>query len=261
MRGVILEASAAPPTGLFDLQGWRQAGELGAALLLSVCVGLEREIRQKNAGLRTHTLVGLGAALFMLVSKYGFNDVVRTGLIVADPSRIAAQIVSGIGFLGAGVIFVRKDAVRGLTTAASVWVTAAIGATAGAGLVLLAAETTLVYLVIVEGVLRALSHRMSRSYGMVSALRIRYLDGHGVLRHLLQAVTARGFTIDELSAESLTSRAILGPSAREARADEPVVEVRLRVHGKRPVTELAAVLSEIDDVASVQVGEDPMAAD
>lgn len=253
---MILETSAALPTGLFTGQGWRQAGELGAALLLSVCIGVEREFRQKNAGLRTHTLVGLSAALFVLVSKYGFNDVIRTGMIVLDPSRIAAQIVSGIGFLGAGLIFVRKDAVRGLTTAASVWVTAAIGAAAGAGLVLLAAETTVIYLVIVEGVLRLLSHRMSRSYGSASALQIRYLDGRGVLRCLLQAVTDRGFTVDELSTESLGRRTRQDSGAEDARTAEPMVEVTLRVHGKDPVSELATALSEIDDVASVRVGDD-----
>ena len=97
------------------------------ALLLSGAIGLEREIRQKNAGIGTHILVGVGAALFMLVSKYGFTDVLEKGLIVLDPSRMAAQIVSGIGFLGAGLIFVRRDAVRGLTTAAAIWVTAAVG--------------------------------------------------------------------------------------------------------------------------------------
>jgi len=97
-------------------------------------IGLEREIRQKNAGLRTHTLVGVGAALFVLISKYGFTDVLEPGLVVLDPSRMAAQIVSGVGFLGAGLIFVRRDSVRGLTTAASIWVTAVIGAASGAGL-------------------------------------------------------------------------------------------------------------------------------
>jgi uncharacterized membrane protein YhiD involved in acid resistance len=121
-------AAAARP---LDGQGWRQAGELALALVLSASVGLEREIRQKNAGLRTHTLVGVGAALFMLISKYGFTDVLQPGLIVLDPSRMAAQIVSGVGFLGAGLIFVRRDSVRGLTTAASIWVTATVGCTAG----------------------------------------------------------------------------------------------------------------------------------
>src|SRR3984957_18642868 len=129
-------------------EGWKQVGELGLALLLSACIGLEREIRQKNAGLRTHTLVGLGAALFVLVSKYGFSDVIETGRIILAPSRMAAQIVSGVGFLGAGLIFVRRDSVRGLTTAASIWLTAAIGACDGAGLPILASVTTAVYLVV-----------------------------------------------------------------------------------------------------------------
>jgi putative Mg2+ transporter-C (MgtC) family protein len=95
-----------------NIEGWRQIGELAMAFLLSMLIGVEREIRQKSAGLRTHTLVGVGAALFMLISKYGFNDVLRPGLVELDPSRMAAQIVSGVGFLGAGLIFVRRDSVR-----------------------------------------------------------------------------------------------------------------------------------------------------
>src|SRR6201992_3833296 len=125
----LLAAAVVPNT-----EGWPQAGELGRGLLLSAVIGLEREIRQKSAGLRTHTMVGVGAALFMLISKYGFTDVLRLGLVTLDPSRVAAQIVTGIGFIGAGLIFVRRDSVRGLTTAASVWVTAAVGSAAGASL-------------------------------------------------------------------------------------------------------------------------------
>ena len=108
-------------------QGWLQLGELTLAFVLSALVGIEREIRQKSAGLRTYTLVGVSAALFMLVSKYGFNDVLENGRVMLDPSRVAAQIVSGIGFIGGGVIFMRRDIVRGLTTAASIWLTAALG--------------------------------------------------------------------------------------------------------------------------------------
>ena len=92
------------------------------------------ELRQRSAGPRTHTLVGVGAAAVMLVSKYGFGDVLANGQVVLDPSRVAAQIVSGIGFIGGGLIFVRQDAVRGLTTAAVVWITAAVGMAAGADL-------------------------------------------------------------------------------------------------------------------------------
>src|SRR6204780_1174388 len=155
----IAQAAAARP---LDGQGWRQVGELALALVLSASIGLEREIRQKNAGLRTHTLVGVGAALFMLISKYGFTDVLEPGLVVLDPSRMAAQIVSGVGFLGAGLIFVRRDSVRGLTTAASIWVTAAIGSCAGAGLPILAGVTTAIYLVVAVAY-PAITRRLPRS--------------------------------------------------------------------------------------------------
>src|SRR6202451_265114 len=144
--GDALSQGAAAPA--LNGEGWRQAAELGLALVLSALIGLEREIRQKSAGLRTHTLVGVGAALFMLISKYGFTDVLEPGRVVLDPSRVAAQIVTGVGFLGAGLIFVRRDSVRGLTTAAAGRGTAAIGAAAGAGLPILAAMTTVVYFVV-----------------------------------------------------------------------------------------------------------------
>ena len=95
-------------------QTWLQFGELALALVLSSLIGLEREFRAKSAGLRTHTLVGVAAALIMLVSKYGFGDTIVKYAIVLDPSRVAAQIVSGIGFIGGGLIFVQRDIVRGL---------------------------------------------------------------------------------------------------------------------------------------------------
>lgn len=128
-----------------DGQGLRQFAELGSAFLLSAAVGLEREIRHKSAGLRTYTLVGTTAALFLLVSKYGFMDVLAKELVVLDPSRVAAQIVSGIGFIGAGLIFVQGDRVKGLTTAATVWLVTAVGMACGAGLLLLALAVTLAY--------------------------------------------------------------------------------------------------------------------
>jgi putative Mg2+ transporter-C (MgtC) family protein len=93
-------------------QSWLQLSELALAFVLSALIGLEREIRQKSAGLRTYTLVGVSSALIMLVSKYGFTDVLENGRVVLDPSRVAAQIVSGIGFIGGGVIFVRRPCAR-----------------------------------------------------------------------------------------------------------------------------------------------------
>ena len=119
-------------------QGSRHLIELFAAFGLTTLVGLERTIQGKVAGLRTQTIVGTSAALILLISKYGFGDVLKPGAVELDPSRIAAQIVSGIGFLGAGIIITRRGAVHGLTTAAAVWESAAIGMAAGAGLLALA---------------------------------------------------------------------------------------------------------------------------
>ena len=103
------------------------AGALGAL------IGLEREKRFKEAGLRTHFLVAIGSAVFMLVSKYAFNDIIGED-IVLDPSRVAAAIPSGIGFLGAGMILVQRTSIQGLTTAAGIWATAGIGLAIGAGM-------------------------------------------------------------------------------------------------------------------------------
>jgi putative Mg2+ transporter-C (MgtC) family protein len=129
-------------------QGFKQLIELGAAFLLSAAIGFEREARHKSAGLRTYTLVGTTAALFLLISKYGFMDVLANNRVVLDPSRVAAQIVTGIGFIGAGLIFVQGDRVKGLTTAATVWLVTAVGMACGAGLPLLALAVTLAYFVV-----------------------------------------------------------------------------------------------------------------
>ena len=120
------------------------------AALLGGAVGLEREYREKAAGFRTHFLVALGSALFMIISAYGFQDALVTAEHRLDVSRIAAQVVSGIGFIGAGTIIFQKNAVRGLTTAASIWVTAAIGLSCGAGMYPLAAAATLLVLLGLE---------------------------------------------------------------------------------------------------------------
>lgn len=103
--------------------------------MLGVLIGLEREYRAKEAGYRTHFLVALGSALIMIVSQYGFRDVFQLGDNVRfDPARLAAQVVTGIGFIGAGTIILQKQVVRGLTTAAGIWATAGIGLAVGAGM-------------------------------------------------------------------------------------------------------------------------------
>src|SRR6266568_2700400 len=132
---------------------------LGLALLLGALVGLERERGERTAGLRTHALVALGSCLIMIVSAFGFADILGTHNVVLDPSRIAAQVVSGIGFLGAGTILLRKEIVKGLTTAAAIWVVAAIGLACGAGLLVEAVLTT-VFTIAVLTLLNPLRRRL-----------------------------------------------------------------------------------------------------
>lgn len=121
------------------------------AAILGGAIGLEREYRAKEAGIRTHVLVALGSALFMILSLHGVDSVLATTVKTSfDPSRIASQVVTGIGFIGAGTIIFQKHVVRGLTTAAGLWVTAAIGLTCGAGLYLLSLAATLMVLICLE---------------------------------------------------------------------------------------------------------------
>ena len=239
-------ADAAPlAVGTPNIEGWLQAGELALALALSAAIGLEREIRQKSAGLRTHTLVGVGAALFMLVSKYGFSDVIIPNQVIADPSRVAAQIVSGIGFLGAGLIFVRRDSVRGLTTAAAVWLTAAVGSAAGAGLPLVALLATGIYFLVALG-FPPLARRLPRSSTAISTIHVRYPDGRGILRDILEHVTTRGFAVDEMSTVA---------GAGDGGGDLRMIQVDLQVHGRGLVNDLAAGLSELPGVEAVTAGD------
>ena len=134
---------------------------LAVAMLLGGVIGFEREYRAKDAGFRTHFLVALGSALFCIVSQFGF------GFELKDSSRVAAQVVSGIGFLGAGTIIFQKNVVRGLTTAAGLWVTAAIGLACGTGMYLPAVVTTLMMLIGLE-ILSAVIPRVSTSVVILS---------------------------------------------------------------------------------------------
>ena len=218
---------------------WR----LGLALLLSSAIGVEREMRQKMAGLRTYSLVGVGAALFMLVSIFGFGDMVGHRSVSLDPSRVAAQIVSGIGFIGGGIIFVRRDTVKGLTTAAGVWVTAAVGMACGGDLPVLAVATTLVYFVVAY-LYPELVRRLPRSRDAPSELRLVYLDGHGILREALAECARRGFSISDLSIKHTGARGANGNAAA-------IVTVELEVRGRGPIAELATELHEMDGIVDV----------
>ena len=254
--------------GFLDLasQGWPQLGELTLAFVLSTLVGIERELRQKSAGLRTHALVGVSAALFMLISKYGFTDVLASGRVVLDPSRVAAQVVSGIGFIGGGVIFMRRDVVRGLTTAASVWLTAALGMACGAGLPVLALATTLGHFVIMLG-FPTLIRRLPRPHRLATEIRISYEDGRGLLRTILIKCTELRFAIDHVrldrddrpgdSHEAAQDLADYEGVEPPPRSQKSTVTLRMQVKGKRPVSDLVAALSAIDGVREAgSLGED-----
>ena len=255
MEAVVLELASgvSEPFG----QGWTQVAEFAVALLLSGAIGLEREIRQKAAGLRTYTTVGVGAALFTLVSKYGFTDVLHSGTVMLDPSRMAAQIVSGLGFIGAGVIFVHRGSVQGLTTAATIWLTAAVGAAAAAGLPLLALLATAAYFA-VSYVVRPLTHRLPSLRAVPATYRITYLQGTGLLRELLDQCTRDGFFVSELRTIAVTSSdpdPDPDPDSDDAGrhrvsggGPERTVEIALAVQGRGDADALTAHLAGVDGV-------------
>ena len=133
--------------------------------ILGAIIGLDREYRAKEAGYRTHFLVSLGSALIMIVSQYGFQEIIKESSVTLDPSRVAAQVVSGIGFIGAGTIIFQKQIVRGLTTAAGIWATAGIGLAVGAGMYTISIAATLLTLAGLE-----LLSLIFKSIGMKSSV-------------------------------------------------------------------------------------------
>jgi putative Mg2+ transporter-C (MgtC) family protein len=166
------------------------AGGLGAL------IGLERESRNQLAGLRTHALVAAGAAVFTLAGAYGFSDVHRGPNV--DPMRVAAQIASGIGFIGAGTIIRERGAVRGVTTAAALWVSASVGLAAGAGLwgvALAGVASTLVFLL----VLRPVRSRVLSIANRRCTVEVDYERGHGTLGPALEAVARAGGRLEDLT--------------------------------------------------------------
>ena len=171
---------------------------LGAAAVLGTVVGLEREVHGQLAGMRTHALVSTGAALFTLVGAYGF----RTGFGHAsiDPTRVAAQIVSGIGFIGAGAILRDGGSVRGITTAAALWATAGLGMACGTGEFPIAISAVTVVLLTLVGL------RIARDRGPLAVLRgqavvITYRRGYGTLAPIMRAIEEVGASLQHLTIE------------------------------------------------------------
>lgn len=226
-------------------QGLRQLSELGLALLLSSLIGWERAARQKSAGLRTHTLVGIASALMMVVSQYGFSDVLGLENVSFDPSRVAAQIVSGIGFIGGGLIFVRRDAVRGLTTAATIWLTAAVGMACGGGLPILAVIVTALHFLVARG-FPPLAARLVPGTAMSSfEVRLTYRTGRSLLPQLMETVTRLGFRILEVRADRLPDRT------------DAAARVFLRLEGRADPAHLTTELFHDEDVLDVDLTTEP----
>ena len=216
-----------PLVGLIQDSSLVEIELLLATFILCSLLGIERQIRQKSAGYRTHVLVGLGSCAFTLVSAYGFSTVLADEVNL-DPSRIAAQIVSGIGFLGAGVIFKGHNVVRGLTTAATVWVAAAVGMACGAGMLSLGIGLTGLHLLTLFVIAP-----------LVRRLRIIYTDGAGVLRDVLAAATSMGFTSSIQNSRRITDDG------------EKRVVMDIRFEGKPPLRELIPPVMELDGVRRV----------
>jgi putative Mg2+ transporter-C (MgtC) family protein len=181
------------------LSGWEALARLAVAGGLGAAVGFERELRDREAGIRTHLLVSLGSALFTIVSAFGFHEFLTNGgsVVRADPTRIAAQIVTGIGFLGAGAIIREGLSVRGLTTAATLWVVAAIGMASGAGYYWPAVATT-VLTIFALWPLRLIAYRtIERIKPEENRLTVELREGQPIGPFLDQLHNVRHFELQE----------------------------------------------------------------
>jgi len=178
-----------------SLPQWELIARLMLAAGLGSVIGIERERSVRAAGLRTHMLVCVGSSLIIIVSAYGFSTVLGDH-VVLDPSRVAAQVVSGIGFLGAGSIILRNEAIKGLTTAASIWAVAAIGLASGAGLYTAAIASTLIILAILAG-LKPLEDRFAALRSPLK-LQLKARPGETSLASLKRTLGGHGARVRQL---------------------------------------------------------------
>lgn len=220
-------------------------GELSLRLLLAAglagLLGVERELTDQPAGMRTHMLLGVGAALFAIVSAYGFQAVVSEANnpqgVHVDVSRVAAQIASGVGFIGGGAILKYGASIRGLTTAASLWVTAAIGTAVGAGLAVVSTVTTVIVLVALVG-LRPVREQLRRRAMPRRQDIVIVLDRDGDLTAVLDELRAAGVVQPSVRVERGDDEETLRVAARLPRKDHAaasVAQALLRHRGVRDV--------------------------
>jgi len=230
-----MRSGAPSRSHLPDLSWLDVVVRVGLAAVLGGAIGLERELREREAGLRTHLLVSVGAALFTMVSAYAWTDWTfsqRSGLVF-DPTRIAAQVVSGIGFLGAGAIIRQGLSVRGLTTAATLWVVAAIGMAAGVGYYEAALVTTALVLLSLWP-LRVVAYRLAmRGRGEEGRLAVDLPAGSSAVS-VLEAVERAGADVRSLEFEE--------------EGDRRRIDVRVRLGTGRTAAELIDSLTQTEDV-------------
>jgi putative Mg2+ transporter-C (MgtC) family protein len=211
---------------------------LFVAAILGGLVGLERERLEWAAGMRTHALVCLGSALFMVVSAFGFADVLGEQHVILDPSRVAAQVASGIGFIGAGTIILRREIVKGLTTAASIWAVASVGLAVGGGMFIAAVAATLLALALLI-LARPLKQRLFPN--RKEARRVRVVLGRETsLADLRREIEASEMPLERIvlrpgsSAEEDEAELVLGKGSQEERLLSLVDSLR-HVSGVREV--------------------------
>jgi len=224
------------------IDSWEILQRLALAAVLGAVIGADRERREWAAGLRTHMLVCVGAALAIIVSAYGFGDALKYPHVVLDPSRVAAQVVSGIGFLGAGTILFmqREQVVRGLTTAAGLWAVASIGLAAGAGLYAAAAMTTaLIWIILV--LLKPLQRRLFTRHNQRPRVLLG-LAGDGMVADVQSVVSAQRLPLFKL---------IL--NCRRDADDQLILIFERGVDDVRMMA-LADALRELDGVTAIQLG-------
>ena len=215
---------------------------LSIAAGLGAVLGLERETRLRAAGIRTHALVSVGAALFTIAGAYGFADIHTSANV--DPARVAAQIASGIGFIGAGAIIRHGESVRGVTTAATLWLSGALGLAAGAGFTLAAIVATLLVVAILLGlrVAKTKARQFGRDLWIVS---VDYERGQGTLGPILRAFGNASLTVDRIDIDD-DGEDVRVPGPRHIR-------LHIRARDDRTLWGIVELIEQRSEVVAVRV--------
>ncbi len=196
-------------------------------------IGVERSKRQKEAGIRTHLIVAIGSALMMVVSKYAFDDVVR-----ADASRIAANVITGVSFLGAGVIFVKDSSIKGLTTAAGIWATAGIGLAVGGGMITVGIFST-VLIILLQIYLHKYAGNIEGALNTYMKVTLKS-NGSNAMKRLIAC-------LDEHQIEVVNQR------VKRNKDDTYTVNLAIKVPREERVENLSYLLEEDEDVVAIEV--------